>query len=331
MQARLCFAFNTALQILRTMPEDELDRIRGVSLELPSRAPTLGELRIALQAIESTRPGLRLKKPAHVLVDGSIGYRVSHQLNPHTCTVGMPRGSLLRLKSEQGALCLTGAAATLIQMATTARTEASLLELGWEMCGSYQTGRTGVPSAYDVRPMTCARALREYVAAHPTRDGARKLARVLPYLADGSASARETKLALVIGLPMARGGGGLGIPHMNYEVPASPTARAISGRGSFRCDLCWPEAKIDVEYQSRENHEGERSRIRDSRRTNALVSMGWTVIGVTNDELDSMVATDAIVQSIRRLLGKRMRVKVRDYHARKLKLRRQLGLPVGYE
>lgn len=118
---------------------------------------------------------------------------------------------------------------------------------------------------------------------------------------------------------------------MNYEVKAIAGARTTSGRSSFRCDLCWPDAKLDVEYQSREMHEGEESRIRDSRRTNALMAMGWTVVGVTNNELDSLAATDAIADTIRRLLGKRVQVRVSDYHARKLRLRRQLGLPVGYD
>ena len=123
----------------------------------------------------------------------------------------------------------------------------------------------------------------------------------------------------------------MGIPRMNYEVKAIAGARTTSGRSSFRCDLCWADAKLDVEYQSREMHEGEESRIRDSRRTNALMAMGWTVVGVTNDELDSLAATDAIADTIRRLLGKRVQVRVSDYHARKLRLRRQLGLPVGYD
>lgn len=114
---------------------------------------------------------------------------------------------------------------------------------------------------------------------------------------------------------------------MNYEVIASPAARAISGKKSFRCDLCWPEARLDVEYQSRENHEGELSRIRDSRRANALAAMGWTVLGVTNDELNSLAATDAVAEAIRRHLGKRLRTNVSDWHARKLRLRRRLGLP----
>ena len=81
---------------------------------------------------------------------------------------------------------------------------------------------------------------------------------------------------------------------MNYEVKANPAARALTGKSCFRCDLCWPEAKLDVEYQSRESHSGEKKRIEDSRRANALASMGWTVVSVTNDELDSLAATDAI-------------------------------------
>ena len=86
-----------------------------------------------------------------------------------------------------------------------------------------------------------------------------------------------------------------------------------------------------MEYQSREYHEGEKMRISDSRRTNALASMGWTVVGVTNDELDSMTATDTIAQTIRRHLGKSPLPRVDHYPARKLKLRRQLGLPVSYD
>lgn len=161
-------------------------------------------------------------------------------------------------------------------------------------------------------------------------DGARSVACIVPYLADGSASPRETKQALVLGLPHRHGGYGLGVPRMNYLVKASPAARALTGKSCFRCDLCWPGAKLDVEYQSRWAHEGEAKRLEDSRRANALASMGWTVVSITNDELDSLVATDAIADTIRRHMGKRSQVRVVDYHARKLKLRRQLGLPVGW-
>lgn len=326
-QTRIFFGYKTALQILRAAKPCELEPIRRSVPRFPERPLRSRDLRATLERIEATHPGLRFEKPVHVLVCTS-NYRSGALCVPHRCARDLPRSSFARL--SDGVSC-SKAELSFVQEAARMRSEVSLLELGWELCGSFQTGRTGAASAYDVEPLTSVRALRAFVARNPSLGGAKKVARILPYLADGSASARETKLALVLGLGMARGGGGLGIPRMSFEVAASSAARAISGRRSFRCDLCWPEAKLDVEYQSKEHHSDEDSRIRDSRRANALAAMGWTVVGVTNDELDSLVAVDAIAEAIRRRLGKRLRVRVSDYHARKLRLRRQLGLPVGYD
>ncbi|GJC76904.1 hypothetical protein Aeq9CBH6_22390 [Adlercreutzia equolifaciens] len=118
------------------------------------------------------------------------------------------------------------------------------------------------------------------------------------------------------------------MPSMNYEISCTPQATAISGRRTLRCDLFWPEASIAVEYQSREFHSGDLCRIRDSRRTNALQAMGIAVVGLTNNELESVEATDVIVETVRKAQGVRFRTAVGNYHARKLRLRRQLGLPL---
>ena len=75
-------------------------------------------------------------------------------------------------------------------------------------------------------------------------------------------------------------------PQLNYKVALNDEARAAARRSFVRCDLCWPESKLDVEYQSRFAHEGEGARVRDSRRSNALASMGWKTIGVTGEELE---------------------------------------------
>ena len=62
-----------------------------------------------------------------------------------------------------------------------------------------------------------------------------------------------------------------------------------------------------------------------------MAAMGWTVLGVTNDELNTLRLPMRWLKRIRRHLGKRLRTNVSDWHARKLRLRRRLGLPVGYE
>lgn len=60
------------------------------------------------------------------------------------------------------------------------------------------------------------------------------------------------------------------------------------------------------------------------------MAMGWTVVWITNAELDSFAAIEAIAPTLRRHLKIHSQTRVSDYHARKLKLRWHLGLPVGY-
>ena len=113
---------------------------------------------------------------------------------------------------------------------------------------------------------------------------------------------------------------------MNYRVEASQDARLIGGRSHFRCDLCWPEQKVDVEYQSNEAHGGELMRIKDSRRTNALISMGWHVINITNNEAQSLTTLEQIAERIRVLLRKRSHPATRELDIKRLHLHRRLGI-----
>ncbi|OUO91538.1 DUF559 domain-containing protein [Gordonibacter sp. An230] len=323
---RVYFSHRTSLQLLRTSSPAGRAPLQGPSRVLPDRAPSAAELAEVVERLRAAHRGILIDQPVHVLVATAARRRLAPDCHEHVCAASLAGREFLRL--AEGAFS-AGAALALAQAAAGEKSPIALLELVYEACGTYQTRRTGVGSAYNVPPLACVDDLRAFVARNPSLDGAGKLGRILRYAADRSASARETKQALVLGLPLRQGGEGLGIPRMNFEVRASPAARAISGRSSFRCDLCWPEARLDVEYQSRFAHEGEASRLRDSRRTNALMAMGWTVIGVTNDELDSLAATETIARTIRRHLGKRSQFRIDDLHARKLKLRRQLGLGVG--
>ena len=145
------------------------------------------------------------------------------------------------------------------------------------------------------------------------------------------AALEKDAVALLLGLPLRYGGYNLGIPQMNWRVEEKGEARSIARRGHFRCDLCWPEARIDVEYQSREMHGGEEKRVNDSRRVNALTEMGWTVVGVTGDELASITATDAIADALRKRLGKRACRVDEALLARRMQLRSRLGLPTRWE
>ena len=88
---------------------------------------------------------------------------------PHVCTRGFSRSSFFRLGDD---VFFSKPELAFIQMATRIRNEVSLLELGWELCGSYQTRRTGASVGYDVEPLTSVRALRDYVACNSSLGGA---------------------------------------------------------------------------------------------------------------------------------------------------------------
>lgn len=326
--SRIFFGYETAFRIVRCVHPSALLRAKAKACVLPDAAPSAKEVEAALGRLKAAYPDFGVEGPLHVLARRAPHHRASGACRRHACSARFPGGSFYQV--EDGVFASAPALAFVLE-ASRSRSMVSLLELGYELCGTYQTKRTGSSSAYDVEPLASVRALVDYAKRNPSMSGARKVARLAPYLSEGSASARETKLALVLGLPHLYGGYGLGMPCMNYEVKANGAARAISGKRFFRADLCWPEKKLDVEYQSKECHEGELARMGDSRRTNALMSMGWTVVGVTNDELDSFAAMETIAQTITRHVGKRPQARVSDYHARKLRLRRQLGLPVGYE
>ena len=100
------------------------------------------------------------------------------------------------------------------------------------------------------------------------------------YLLDGSASAMETLLALLLYLPNNLGGYGLKKPKLNYRVDAPASLRELADRSYCLCDLCWPEANLAVEYDSRLHHSEPGRQSSDARRRSTLIALGFTVITV---------------------------------------------------
>lgn len=340
---QLAFGFQTALHVLRSLERESVDgrrlcravasdaRIAAANRDsaslLPCGVPPREELARALDRLRMAHPGLELDEPAHLLIGSGSRCRPSRIAISHLCRAKIPRRSFYRLDANT---VYAAPNLALCQIASGIRDPIRLLMLIWEACGSYATPITGSSSfaetAFDMPALSSVRSLGAFCSGNSFLNGAAKISRVLRYAADGSASPRETGLALLLGLPERYGGYNLGIPLMNHEVDASREARRLSGRRSFRLDLCWPEARIDLEYQSACWHRGEEAHIGDSRRANALRSMGWNVIGVTGLEAERLPAIDTIANTVRRDLGKRSRPVTVQLHERRMRLRRMLGL-----
>lgn len=163
--------------------------------------------------------------PAHLLIGSGSRCRSNDRAIAHLCQAEIPRRALCRLNAST---VLASPNLALCQMAARPRDPIALLQLLWEACGTYGTPLAGPASfaetAFDLLPLTSLRSLRAFCSRNSHLNGAAKIARMLKYVADGSASPRETGLALLLGLPFRYGGYNLGIPIMNHEVKASKKA-----------------------------------------------------------------------------------------------------------
>lgn len=199
-----------------------------------------------------------------------------------------------------------------------------LIALGFELCGTYRRASTFGLARYDATPLTSPGALASFIEKSPQFKGVKKARRALPCILAGSASPRESELAMLLCLPYSLGGYGLPHPTMNAEMPL-PKNVAATGRSSLRCDLYWPAARLDVEYDSAEFHSAERLLANDSMRRIALESMDVTSVNLTAEHLRRASLFDEAAQGIARILGKRVRLPG-DFRLKQERLWRELGI-----
>lgn len=199
-----------------------------------------------------------------------------------------------------------------------------LIALGFELCGTYRRTSTFGLARYDAIPLTSPGALASFIEKSPQFKGVKKARRALPCILAGSASPRESELAMLLCLPYSLGGYGLPHPTMNAEM-SLPKNVAATGRSSLRCDLYWPAARLDVEYDSAEFHSAERLLANDSMRRIALESMDVTSVNLTAEHLRRASLFDEAAQGIARILGKRVRLPG-DFRLKQERLWRELGI-----
>lgn len=303
------------------------------SIQLPPTQPKLGNREeLTTQLISNVTDSLctpddsmKLFQHMHCLVGEKHGSYHTKQLSSHLFSHKPQPRHFSRLTAE---IACTAVPLTFVEIAANA-TLIETIKLGCELCGTYRT-LPGHATVYNTKPLADTRSLRKFIDRNSCLRGTQQVRRALPFIANYSASPAETQLMLALALPKRLGGEGLGTPEMNYELETTPVAFAACGKHHLRCDLFWPEFNLDVEYQSKTFHEGELSRLKDSRRTNALKSMGISTICVTNDELAHQQAFDAICASMANKLHVNP-YKPKNFTARKRQLRRELGLPVGNE
>lgn len=256
-------------------------------------------------------------EPVSLIATHDYSRRNSSRAQYHTHGSTFPSNSFVRLGKKT---YISSPELCFLQMASSLPF-AELLLLGFEFCGSYTTHQEG----YERRPpLSSVARIRAYLDRASSMHGIKAARRALKYLADGSASPKESQLALLLGLPRAMGGYGLGIPLMNKEITFARGARKATDSTENYTDLYWPEAKLAVEYDSDLAHLGPEEIAHDAARRNALIAAGVDVITITKKQLMSYSEMEKAAYAIARRMNVRMRSRADDEVNRRLQLRWEL-------
>ena len=120
-------------------------------------------------------------------------------------------------------------------------------------------------------------------------------------------------------LPVRLGGFGLDGAVLNCRIDPSKRAGLLADVSYFVGDLCWPSAKLVIEYDSN-LHLSPRQLARDARKRSALEADGYAVITVTSPQLDDPSEMMRVALRAAQRLGKRLRIQVDDFADRQKKL-----------
>lgn len=258
-----------------------------------------------------------LSRPAHILLP-----RKSHPpeslggIIGHRTTLSYPARSFRKISDDIYACCPELAFIQTAGLVSLPR----LVSIGYELCGSYAhekpTGRSAA--------LTTPRRLLSYCDKLPNANGVQAARKAARYVLGGSASPMETAVAMELSLPYSLGGKNFPTPLLNHDVKLTDSAATIAGRRRLRYDLFWPEALLAVEYDSKQHHSSNTSRVKDSQKRAASINMGITVIGITEKQFLNMLEFDEIATMLARFLEHRIRPRSKSYRAKRFELRAQL-------
>ncbi len=302
------FAFQDARDYRRTLERDTKAAVKFLeSAVTPKFAPAVRDFFSDGSLIHATVAHARLRRAGG-------GIETSVRKGPFHPRSFMRIEDGLYVSTPEMAFC---------EMASVLSLE-RLIALGFELCGTYRRASTFGLAQYDATPLTSPGVLASFIEKSPQFKGVKKARRALPLILAGSASPRESDLAMLLCLPYSLGGYGLPHPTMNAEIPLPKNVTA-TGRSSLRCDLYWPAVRLDVEYDSAEFHSAERLLANDSMRRIALESMDVTSVNLTAEHLRRASLFDEAAQGIARILGKRVRLPG-DFRLKQERLWRELGI-----
>ena len=315
----LLLSHTSALEALRRLGEaPDLRREAGSPIRLSAGLPAADRVLEACGKALGPEPTL----PIHLLVSDTSSKPRNASLVAHPSRIEPDGDSAFWL----GDVACLSPARLCTQMAATL-SDLELTLLLFELMGTYSL-RTDVARGMAGRhgPLLTRAELLSYLERHKCQPCVTKVRRCLGYAFEGSASPRESKLALRLSLKPALGGYGLKVAGLNVPIDAQTMAsRQTKTRRSDVLLANPPDASklVALEYDGADHLDGERH-AEDLRRTNELKAAGIAEYRVDKDLYANSSYMDALVASIRSDLGMPAQRLTRAEAERRRGLRRTL-------
>ena len=210
------------------------------------------------------------------------------------------------------------------------------IRLGMELCGTHSTlpfsPKLTLPYTLtpreikngfsDCSPITSAEELKALLSQTPA--GKRSKAYMASrFIADGSRSPGESRLYILLCLPVRLGGYGLPRPILNARIDLPEELQRITGAQHYRCDLYYEDPGLAIEYDGGYHWEGEQ-RMDDNTRQLILETLGITCIRIDKKQLENAALLDMQARRIAKHLGFRVRKPGERAMKKRIELRRQV-------
>lgn len=111
----------------------------------------------------------------------------------------------------------------------------------------------------------------------------------------------ESLLSMLLCLPRSLGGFGLPRPELNFPIETNE-----GGVVMRRCDLCWPDQRFALEYDSDTFHSDASKLHLDSSRRSTLEKAGVHVVSVTKNQVFDRGQLLNLATIVSKRLGKRL-------------------------
>ena len=203
-----------------------------------------------------------------------------------------------------------------------------------EMCGTYSRSPerallTQLQPA--CTPSALLHGVKElaHAAGGQRVPGLARALRMARYVLGSSASPMETKVAIMLSLPVAFGGWGVRGLLLNRRVELTNEQREIAGKPYLVLDGYLASGLIGYEYDSREYHDRTDRVYRDRVRITAAQCLDIKLLSLTADIVMDEERCASFCDEFSRLAGKRQRVLGARTIQRRHRLRERLGLPLG--